>query len=785
MRGPFVGVFPALLERSGWLNTSWGVGEMCQPKKWWWGLIPLALLWIFANWMKAEPVRSDVAAKATAAAVAATGATAGLKPVALTVVGRDVTIAGETLAAAGATKALADVDGVPGVRRADGALFVVTAQKPYTWAAARDGQKITLSGFVPDEATKKANAESAAKAFTGATVDDQQKIAFGAPAGFAAMAALGIPELAKLSAGRTGITDDAFCFTGAAATSDSYLDVIGKVATPASGFKKADCAVTPPTITPYVWGAEKAATGAVTLSGLYPTDAARAQINAAARAALPAGTSITDAMKPALGAPAALVGLATKALGDLASLQSGRVGLSGTTYTIAGQGPATFAACSALKTGASAVTGGTLGSEAIACPPPPPPPPPPAPVAPPPAPVAAPAPAPTPGIFPPPVAAAQVAPPSAVILNWAADKSATGIALSGLVPNDAAKAALRTGAAASVAGGTVTDTLRIEGNLRTVPDYGAATAFALAQLRPMTTGNASIADMALTVTGIAPTAAAKAAIEAAINAASLPGDLKLARTEIAVRPYFFEAEADRSGAVLKGYLPDAVVKAEILARFEGSPLRANVRDETVLLSGSPANFGTAAKTAVTNLLLLDIGTARVIDQTSSISGLTCRDIIKGEVETTTRAGQPTGFAGEAVISLRQTGCVIDAPNTCQAYLDALTKRYAIVFPNGRAQLGADAGTQGAMNDLFAVLQKCPTTSILIEGHASFDGQRSGFNNQALSEDRAGAVAAELVRRGIAAARLSAKGFGVDRPLVPHGAADAQAKNRRVQFTVVK
>ncbi|MGL4975027.1 MAG: OmpA family protein [Bosea sp. (in: a-proteobacteria)] len=751
---------------------------MCQPKKWWWGLIPLALLWIFANWMKAEPVRSDVAAKATAAAAAAAGATAGLKPAAVTVVGRDVTIAGETLAAAGAAKALADVDGLSGVRRADGALSVITAQKPYTWAAAREGQKVTLSGFVPDEATKKANAEAAAKAFTGATVDDQQKIAFGAPAGFAAMAALGIPELAKLSAGRTGITDDAFCFTGSAATSDSYLDVIGKVATPAAGFKKADCAVTPPTVTPYVWGAEKAATGAVTLTGLYPTDAARAQINAAARATLPAGTSITDSMKPALGAPAALVGLATKALGDLASLQSGRVGLSGTTYTIAGQGPATFAACTALKTGAANVAGGTLGSEAIACPPPPPPPAPPAPVA-------APAPAPTPGIIPPPVAAAQVAPPSAVVLNWAADKSATGIALSGLVPSDAAKAALRTGAAASVAGGTVTDTLRTEGNLRTVPDYNAATAFALAQLRPMTTGNASIADTALTVTGVAPTAAVKSAIEAAVNAASLPGGLRLARADISVRPDFFEAEADKSGAVLRGYLPDAVTKADILARFEGSPLRGLVRDETVLLSGAPANFGTAARTAVTNLLRLDIGSARVSDQTSSIQGLTCRDLIKSEVETGARAGQPSGFAGQAVISLRQTGCVVDAPNTCQADLDALTKRNAILFQQSRSELGTDAGTQGAVNDLFAILQKCPTAAIAIEGHANFDGQRGGYNNLALSEARAAVVKAELVKRGIAAARLTAKGFSVDRPLVPHGTAEAQVKNRRVQFTVAK
>ena len=57
--------------------------------------------------MKAEPVRSDVAAKASAAVSAAAGTTAGLKSAAVTVKGRDVSVSGETLASAGAAKALA------------------------------------------------------------------------------------------------------------------------------------------------------------------------------------------------------------------------------------------------------------------------------------------------------------------------------------------------------------------------------------------------------------------------------------------------------------------------------------------------------------------------------------------------------------------------------------------------------------------------------------------------------------------------------------------------------
>lgn len=186
-----------------------------------------------------------------------------------------------------------------------------------------------------------------------------------------------------------------------------------------------------------------------------------------------------------------------------------------------------------------------------------------------------------------------------------------------------------------------------------------------------------------------------------------------------------------------------------------------------------------------DLLRLDLGSASVVDQTVSVRGLTCRELIRDEVETNAASGLPQGFTGKAEIGMRQTGCVIDPPSTCQNDLDALTQRYFVMFGQGTAVVTLDPVTERAMTEASAILKQCPVTRVTVEGHANLDGERTGFNNHDLSNRRALRVREELVRRGIDPAQLEVRGYGVDRPLVAHGSPEARVKNRRVQFTVAK
>ena len=79
------------------------------------------------------------------------------------------------------------------------------------------------------------------------------------------------------------------------------------------------------------------------------------------------------------------------------------------------------------------------------------------------------------------------------------------------------------------------------------------------------------------------------------------------------------------------------------------------------------------------------------------------------------------------------------------------------------------------------MQEFPNATAVIEGHASKDSNRSSAKyNQRLSEARANAVKSMLSNEfGIAPNRLSAVGYGFDRPIAPNTTDEGRALNRRV------
>ena len=74
-----------------------------------------------------------------------------------------------------------------------------------------------------------------------------------------------------------------------------------------------------------------------------------------------------------------------------------------------------------------------------------------------------------------------------------------------------------------------------------------------------------------------------------------------------------------------------------------------------------------------------------------------------------------------------------------------------------------------------------STRIEIAGHADRSGTPQ--YNQALSERRAAAVAAELERRGIARSAMTVQAFGESRPLVPTADGVREPQNRRVEIVL--
>lgn len=104
----------------------------------------------------------------------------------------------------------------------------------------------------------------------------------------------------------------------------------------------------------------------------------------------------------------------------------------------------------------------------------------------------------------------------------------------------------------------------------------------------------------------------------------------------------------------------------------------------------------------------------------------------------------------------------------------------INFDVDKSNVTADG--KEVIDQIAGALKKEPLLKIAIEGHTDNTGDAA--HNKKLSNDRANTVLNALVSNGIEKTRLSAKGFGAERPLVANDSEDNKAKNRRVELVKV-
>jgi outer membrane protein OmpA-like peptidoglycan-associated protein len=101
----------------------------------------------------------------------------------------------------------------------------------------------------------------------------------------------------------------------------------------------------------------------------------------------------------------------------------------------------------------------------------------------------------------------------------------------------------------------------------------------------------------------------------------------------------------------------------------------------------------------------------------------------------------------------------------------------INFDFAKASFKPDAAP--VIAQVLALLKANPAYKLAIEGHT--DSVGGAESNLKLSEARAASVVAELVKGGIAAARLGSSGSGLSKPLATNETSEGRAKNRRVEL----
>ena len=103
--------------------------------------------------------------------------------------------------------------------------------------------------------------------------------------------------------------------------------------------------------------------------------------------------------------------------------------------------------------------------------------------------------------------------------------------------------------------------------------------------------------------------------------------------------------------------------------------------------------------------------------------------------------------------------------------------YGLRFESDQSTIPADA--KSLLDDIATTLKNFPDWHLRIVGHTDATGDPEP--NEALSLERADAIKAALVERGIDAQRLAAAGAGEKRPVAANDTPEGRALNRRVEL----
>lgn len=254
------------------------------------------------------------------------------------------------------------------------------------------------------------------------------------------------------------------------------------------------------------------------------------------------------------------------------------------------------------------------------------------------------------------------------------------------------------------------------------------------------------------------------------------------------RPYVWSVRREAQRLVLSGAVPSEGAKADLLAQAADAFPSLERIDQMRVAGGAPSpDFARTAREAIRLLAGLNTGEARIVDDQIAIIG----DGNQAGVDAMRAvfAAPPAPYRSR--LALTVDGLDLENPElqglnlasgdaeTCERAFSRLLDGKTINFETGSAAISPSS--RQLLDSLATVALRCDRYSIEVSGHT--DNQGSRELNMALSQQRADAVAAYLAGQGVARERLTARGYGPDRPRVSNATEAGQAANRRIDFNV--
>lgn len=778
----------------------------CNPWRWLWGIIPVGILAYLTVQWEHERIEADLKQRTETALTAA-----NLKWAATAFDGRDGLVTGQATTDDASARAAKVVRDVWGVRVTDARTHLLPQVTPYQWSAAQRGNRVKLNGYVPNDELRSTILGVVKATFPKAEIDDKLELARGAPEQNEWLGGIGfaLRQLAGLKSGTVNFRDNGLSIEGEALGFGEYKSVKGALRNnlPA-GIKLVADNVQPPVASPYVWSAKRSGNQLV-ISGHVPDEGTREQIFALAKQSFPR-LAVVDRLETAQGAPQGFTAIARAALEQLVALTSGEVKLSDKTVSLTGEAPDQPTAGN-VATAFRAAAKGFEVTDTITYPQPKPP-------------LAAPY-----------VVRAEAGPREVVLsgnvpseearaellasaakrfpnrqitdrlqlasgepANW---RQCLDAALGGLAKLDSGTAVM-TDATLDLDGRTGDEPLagKLPGEIRAAANRACETNARIAFDAPpepqLTWRAAHDGAGNVVLEGQVPSAETRDAL--AQSAGRLfPGAKITDRMTVAggasqkwqstsllglkllssLRKG--EAVISKSELTVGGEAKDAAVQTtarDQLAHALAAPYKGReaieVRSDAMIWSEKEARRK-AEEQAARERAEAEARRKAEIDSKADEERLAREAADKDAVRKEAEARAVAEKAAPANVVRKQEA------DLCQVKLREIASTGTINFTRASADLERDS--LPTLARLAEVAKACPAAKIEIEGHTDAEGLPE--RNQSLSQRRAQAVVNYLAGVGIAADRLSAVGYGAERPVAPNDTAANRAKNRRIEFTV--
>lgn len=711
----------------------------CNPFYWLLGLVPIAILSWVAVQLQHKDIENDLARR-----TAETLKRAGLAWATPHVTGRDVVLTGMATEERGPTEATSYARNVWGVRAIYNRLGLIARVANYQWTATADGSgRMRLAGDIPSEKARRALLDTAKAAFPSAVVTDEMRLARGSidRARWLAGAEFSLKTLSELKKGEAQLTALDLSMRGEAATSRAYRNVRAALAKrrPA-GIDLAHEEIAPPVAKPYVWDAKKGPEGFV-VSGYAPTDDSRSELISRAKS-LFAHIPFAEHTDVADGAPPGWNKAVTIALKQLAQLKSGEASFHDRQLTFSGEAADEQLASAVRRTLKLDVPQNFKIIDRIHYP--------------------------KPDFF-----------PASSGYDMGIVNSGSSVDVVGMIPSEAARAALLDAVKARFPGRPVNDKTRV---VPGAPEgWQQCVVAGLASLPRLTKGKSLLSDHKLEVSGETDDYQASKSLPADIKGAA--GQACETTTNIAFTGKLktdlsWKATRSSNGMItLEGEAPDDPSRLQLIETAQRIWPGENITDHMKIVGASPEPWLSATRIALEQLALLRSGDVDISSKDLTIEGVAETDKTAGDIRSVLSTELPPGYkARDAITVMSPTE---KAADNCQSMMRETSAKGIINFARAKADLTPDS-TQ-TLKDLAEVANKCPSFAIEIEGYTDSEG--TDERNQRLSDRRAHAVADFLTQNGVDPKRLTTVGYGASRPVGDNATEAGRAKNRRIEFNV--